>query len=1104
MLKNTIINWMRGYTKTEPPAGSAAARSDAANVRRIFGVYPAAFTREAAAGVMGISGGSTEKQEEKQEEVERLAVLSSWALADMRLIASRLASMQWLAERKTFGLRDGTKDVKEHDALALLRQPHPFWAGAQVWEEMAFWYLLRGNAYMFIATPAPGYGRPRELWPIPANKIRPVPQSIHDGRGLFAGTLVVDYEVNVGGTVQLVPGENVLHWRTANPFDNWLGLSPLNGISVALDVDYQQGRWLESFFGEDNAVPANIVSVSPDLGDIEFDETARRLREEFAGKRRTAIIRAGEIAVQVISQTLHEMEMTQGRAFTREQIDRLYMVPPEIFGGGGGVQAEIVFGRNVLQPLARGLVGLLNQWYMPYFGDADLRLKVPEMIPADRAMNVQEFATYSKARTVNEAREVLGLPPVKHPLADIPGEILTYEGQAYVISGGGGGGMMPPTGGTGPQDMPGGIAGAPDAGLFGINGGTPAGPQGGEKPPAGPTGPEGPNIGQGAMMGVFDIGDSSGQVSPKHSYVNEMEAAAGKSAGVAVAGRLSAGGAGVPRGMIEAQKIATDTELKRWKRVAKRALRAGEWPAGRAFSSSVLPSWLIDFIYMRLASAKTGEDIDAIFDEARVMLDDPRWRARQLQAISRLSGQEAHGPLKSLTANWRIMDALSDEDSIKAQAHVRGYWRTDPRTGRKVFVREYDRRYQRGQQRPGSHRQTKQQQTLPGLKERQKDPEKASQQGRGEAATPAGEFGPVETKWGTIPAWAIPKLGGTPEAAKRAMNRLMAMKVGKARASEPKLTATLQNIVNSTGGELHDLEYRLKSPKSIWRKFFSDYLPDAASPEDAMNGITDAVRYTIVFDNDTFVDNVIKTQDVLKSYGYEKYDHKWKNYFGYGGTYAGYNTVYRNVKTGELIEIQFHTRETIATKPISHKMYEQARTLPPGPERTRLESQMRDMWQNIPRPPGWERLPGTTFGSHTKSLPSYLRPDERSPQSPLAYDWPNATRMGAPNAAGAEEPTGAGAPRGGATLTPPPPVGGGVLDGGAAPGPRGGSPTNLARIPEDVFASMLAQRHSEEVRDGIRRGSLFWSHGDDAKEWSAALDDVEDELLDWIQEGGKS
>ncbi|NIM22470.1 MAG: hypothetical protein GTN64_08680 [Candidatus Latescibacteria bacterium] len=178
---------------------------------------------------------------------------------------------------------------------------------------------------------------------------------------------------------------------------------------------------------------------------------------------------------------------------------------------------------------------------------------------------------------------------------------------------------------------------------------------------------------------------------------------------------------------------------------------------------------------------------------------------------------------------------------------------------------------------------------------------------------------------------------------------------------EPEITDLVTSLANKLGGDMSGIEHRVKSQESLIRKTRMDMIEKDLSEEDALAAISDTVRYTMLFDGDKYVDNVLEVQKVLEDAGYQKYDQKWKNYWRPGDDYDGYNTVYVHGETGQRFELQFHTFDSIKIKKRSHEIYKELRTVPEGEveRRKRLYGMMQELWvQEFDKPEGWERLPG--------------------------------------------------------------------------------------------------------------------------------------------------
>lgn len=176
-----------------------------------------------------------------------------------------------------------------------------------------------------------------------------------------------------------------------------------------------------------------------------------------------------------------------------------------------------------------------------------------------------------------------------------------------------------------------------------------------------------------------------------------------------------------------------------------------------------------------------------------------------------------------------------------------------------------------------------------------------------------------------------------------------------ARKDEPAVTKLLTSLAAAYGGQMEGLDYRLKGRDSLIRKITNDAADMGISLEKSAGMVTDALRYTMVFEPDNFAEAVKTVQDALAQQGFEMYDHKFRNYLN-ASDYRGYNCVFTD-GTGNF-ELQFHTPHTLRAKHVSHTFYEKIRVMQDGPEKDSLLRSMRAVWAEVPPPPNWHTLPG--------------------------------------------------------------------------------------------------------------------------------------------------
>ena len=361
----------------------------------------------------------------------KLAVTSAWVYSDIKLIADRLASRD--ATLKVLKRFDKSV-IDTHPFLELLDSPNAFMSGSFFKRYLAWWLWLRGNAYAFIATSTPGKGTPTAFWPLAANMVRPMPETLRRGLGIFRDIEVIDYEYNVNGMLERLPGENIIHLRMPNPFDWWEGMSPLTAALLGIQNDRAQATWQRDFFQEDNAIPSAIISVPSTTSPADFDRQRELIREQLKQGQKRIFTRSGDLTVETITQTLEQMQIIDSRRFSRDEVDRVFGVPEGLISGGlsgdSRLAAEIAFARNTVQPALDYFAEQFTTDLAYYYGD-DILFESPNVIPQDRALEVQEYNIYSQDRTIDENREARGLQPVVLPaefadLATIPVRLLRY------------------------------------------------------------------------------------------------------------------------------------------------------------------------------------------------------------------------------------------------------------------------------------------------------------------------------------------------------------------------------------------------------------------------------------------------------------------------------------------------------------------------------------------------------------------------------------------------------------------------------------------------------------------------------------------------------
>ena len=187
----------------------------------------------------------------------------------------------------------------------------------------------------------------------------------------------------------------------------------------------------------------------------------------------------------------------------------------------------------------------------------------------------------------------------------------------------------------------------------------------------------------------------------------------------------------------------------------------------------------------------------------------------------------------------------------------------------------------------------------------------------------------------------------TPEQHARAKDEII-----KVREREAALTKQMGDVrrENSYGGWLEGLEHRRKGDDRLKEKIANELgITPAMKPADAINKLSDAIRYTFCFEPANYSDGY---QDVKQRLEAREYQMVYsKNHWRDDPEYKGINTRWIT-PDGQRFEVQFHTAESYyAKQQITHKPYERLRNpLTQDDERGELEAFQREvcLWIRVP------------------------------------------------------------------------------------------------------------------------------------------------------------
>lgn len=188
------------------------------------------------------------------------------------------------------------------------------------------------------------------------------------------------------------------------------------------------------------------------------------------------------------------------------------------------------------------------------------------------------------------------------------------------------------------------------------------------------------------------------------------------------------------------------------------------------------------------------------------------------------------------------------------------------------------------------------------------------------------------------------------------------VEMSKQRAGE-ELSRLATTASTHDHGHLVGADFRVKGIASTKRKIAADMAAEGISAREAADRLGDGLRFTTVFTPEGFGHHVEGMVNDLGAQGYRVL--KWKNTFGPGNLYQGINANLVTPDGKQVIELQFHTEQSLRVKEEGlHHVYNVRRELPAGhPDLPALDAETARISSLIVQPEGVGSIPNFARGS---------------------------------------------------------------------------------------------------------------------------------------------
>lgn len=263
------------------------------------------------------------------KDIKLLGMYSGVAYRCINTIAEAVAS-QYVPYAYTLDSKGKKQTVAKHPFWDVLNSPNPDMTFYQLFEGSAsfveqfgefFWYVVPGSKT--------GY----------ANGIKEIYLLRPDKMGIVVDKStgsVIGYNYSAGNGAKKIPftPDEIRHFMTFNPKNAYRGFSTMEAAAEYIQTEEEVSRFTRNYF-RNNAAMSGIISVEGKVPRESWNKFVRQWRERYQGvdnAGKVALVRDSQVKFTPIGSSVSEMQLTDLKQTTVEQILMMFRIPKGLFG----------------------------------------------------------------------------------------------------------------------------------------------------------------------------------------------------------------------------------------------------------------------------------------------------------------------------------------------------------------------------------------------------------------------------------------------------------------------------------------------------------------------------------------------------------------------------------------------------------------------------------------------------------------------------------------------------------------------------------------------------------------------------------------------------
>ena len=267
---------------------------------------------------------------------------------------------------------------------------------------------LHGNAYWELVRD--GNGDLVEIYRLPPHKMKIVP----DPKEYITGFL---FEVSDKKKIAFLR-DDVAHFKSYNPADEYYGLSPLRAGKLAVETQVFGARWNKQLL-KASAVPGGLIYTEDPAGPDSRIQIRKEWEDLTAGVERShsVVVVPHGLRYEQVEMKPSDVGFLEGMKFNREEIAAIYGVPPVILNlstpnFATAREENLIFWEGTMRPLLRKWANRIDHSVLPEEAFCAFDLSQVSVFEEMRFQKTDEVTALHAGGLIstNEGRIELGFP----------------------------------------------------------------------------------------------------------------------------------------------------------------------------------------------------------------------------------------------------------------------------------------------------------------------------------------------------------------------------------------------------------------------------------------------------------------------------------------------------------------------------------------------------------------------------------------------------------------------------------------------------------------------------------------------------------------------